>query len=90
MYEIKANIAEVLSSATEIETQAGLIRTEVQQMSDAIATLRQTFLGNRAADFFSKYDQYADIMDQWDDLVLSFAEELREAAARYDAADTPS
>lgn len=90
MYEIKANIAEVLSAASEIETQAGIIRNEVQQLTDAVATLRQTFLGNRAADFFSNYDQYSEYMQQWDDLVLSFAAELQEAAARYNAADTPT
>jgi WXG100 family type VII secretion target len=89
MYEIKANIADVLAAASEIEAQAGIIRSEVSQIAEAVATLRQTFLGNRAADFFQKFDQYHDHMQQWDDIVMSFAAELQEAAARYDAADQP-
>lgn len=90
MYEIKANIVDVRSAATEIETQATVVRNEVQQIADLLATLRQTFLGDRAADFFQKFDQAHQQMGQWDELVRSFANELNEAAARYDAADRPS
>jgi len=89
MYEIKANIADVRAAAAEIEAQATIVRNEVEQITDLLATLRQTFLGERAADFFQKYDQAHQTMDQWDELVLSFAQELNEAAARYEAADQP-
>lgn len=87
MYEIKANLVDVRNSASEIETQAGIIRNEVQQIADALNTLKQTFLGNRAGDFFQKFDQGHQQMQEWDKLVLSFAQELQEAAARYQAAD---
>jgi WXG100 family type VII secretion target len=87
MYEIKANIADVRAAATEIESQSGLVRNEVAQIADLLATLRQTFLGDRASDFFQKFDQAHQGMDQWDEVVMSFAQELNEAAARYDAAD---
>ena len=87
MYEIKANIVDVRNSASEIEGQAAVIRREVQGIADQLAQLKQTFLGNRAADFFQKFDQGHQQMQEWDKLVLSFAQELQEAAARYSAAD---
>lgn len=87
MYEIKANIVDVRSAAGEIESQAGIIRNEVQQIADALASLKQSFLGNRAGDFFQKFDTGHQQMQEWDKLVLSFANELNEAATRYTAAD---
>ncbi len=90
MYEIKANIADVRAAATEIETQAGVVRNEVAQIADLLNTLRKTFIGDRAADFFQKFSQSQQSMDQWDELVLSFAQELNEAATRYDTADRPT
>jgi WXG100 family type VII secretion target len=90
MYEIKANIAEVRGAAAEIENQASIIRNEVEQIADLLGTLRQTFLGNRAGDFFQKFDAAHGQMQEWDELVLSFAAELQEAAARYESADQPA
>lgn len=87
MYEIKATPPMLDSSASTIEENAAIIRTEVQAVDELLAALRSTFLGNRAGAFFQQYDQARDTMNQWDDIVLSFAEELRRAAQRLRAAD---
>ena len=90
MYEIKATPPMLDSSANTIEENASVIRSEVQAVDELLNALRGTFLGNRAADFFQEYDMARDIMEQWDDVVLSFAQELHTAAQRLRSADTPT
>lgn len=87
-YTIKATPPMLDTSAGNIEENAQIIRTEVQRVDEVLAALRGTFLGNRASAFFQQYDGARDTMQQWDDVVLSFAEELRTAAARLRAADS--
>ncbi len=86
-YTIKATIAEVRSSAAEIEREAGAIQKDVAAIEQIVDTLKKSFLGDRASQFFSNFTQARQQMDQWDDIVKSFAAELNEAADRYQAAD---
>lgn len=86
-YEILAQITEMRNCASTIEDNSEIIRREVEQVRELVSPLRQTFMGNRASDFFQKYDQAYDDMQQWDDIVRSFAEELRLAANALEAAD---
>jgi WXG100 family type VII secretion target len=87
MYTIKATIADVRASAAEIEREAAVIKKDVAAIEQVVEALRKTFLGERAAQFFSQFGQARQQMDQWDDIVRSFAAELTEAANRYQAAD---
>lgn len=87
MYEIKATPQQLDASASTIEENANTIRTEIQSVEELLNALRATFLGNRASAFFQQFDQARDDMEQWDDVVISFAQQLRTAAQRLRAAD---
>lgn len=87
MYTIKVTVAEARAAAAEIEREAGTIKKDVAAIQQIVDTLRKTFLGERAAQFFSSFTQARQQMDQWDDIVRSFAAEITEAANRYQAAD---
>ncbi len=87
-YEIKAQLELMESSASEIETNATQIQQEVQAVDDMLRMLRQSFLGQRASAFFRQYDQAYETMQEWHQIVNSFAQELRADAARLRRADT--
>jgi WXG100 family type VII secretion target len=86
-YEIEADPGMLFSSADTIETNAEIIRKEVNNVQMLLEPIRQSFLGNSADKFFRQYDQAYEEMQQWDDIVRSFADELRTAATRLRAAD---
>lgn len=86
-YEIVGRIEEMRRGGNTIKENAEIIQREVQRVNDLLEPLRNSFLGNRARDFFQKYDQAKTDMEAWDEIVLSFAEELLEAARKLEAAD---
>lgn len=86
-YIIKATPAQLLTSANEIENNAAEIRQEVEKVREALEPLRQSFLGESAKGFFTEYDQSYEQMQNWDNIVRSFAEEMRTAAMQLRAAD---
>jgi len=86
-YEIIGRIEEMRRGGNTIKENAEIIQREVLRVDELLQPLRSSFLGNRAKDFFQKYDQAKVDMDAWDEIVLSFADELLEAARRLEAAD---
>lgn len=87
-YRITAAPASLRSSAEIIDTNAEKIRLEIERIREAIEPLRSTFIGQRASKFFEHYDVSSAEMAEWDDIVRSFAQEMREAAMRIESADT--
>ncbi len=87
MYTIKATVNEVRSAAAEIEREAATIQKQVAAIQQITDNLKKSFLGERASQFFASFAQARQQMDQWDEIVKSFAAELIEAANRYQAAD---
>jgi len=85
--EIKASPAQLENSADTIEQNAATIRKELNAINDSLATLRRTFLGQRAAGFFKQYDASMQDMQEWNEVLRSFSTELRTVAQRLRAAD---
>lgn len=86
-YIIKATPSELRNAAANVEDNAEQIRSEVENVRTLLDQLRQTFLGERASDFFNRYETAYQDMQRWDDIVRSFSDEMREAANRLEAAD---
>lgn len=89
-YEIIATPEMLNQSADTVDTNADTIRHEVEGVNELLGMLRQTFIGRRAADFFQRYDSAHQDMQEWDRIVRSFAQEMRDAASNLNKADTPS
>lgn len=89
-YEIRGQLQLMESSANEIENNASLIQQEVQAVDDMLRMLRQSFLGQRASTFFRQYDQAYETMQEWHQIVQSFAHELRADVERLRRADNAS
>lgn len=86
-YTIRLTPAQLRGKAGEIESNARVVEQEVNAVDALVNTLRPTFLGETAAEFFRDFAQARGNMERWDDVVRSFAEEIREAANRLEAAD---
>lgn len=86
-YEIIATPAMLLSSADKIETNAETIRREIERIREMLEPVRSSFTGEKSRKFFQRYDAAYNDMQQWDNIVRSFAEEMREAAMRIRAVD---
>ncbi len=87
MSEIKANPAALESSASTIDANANLIQRELMAVNDMLASLRRTFIGQRAESFFRQYDAAFEEMQSLTALVHSLAEDLRQSARALRAAD---
>ncbi len=86
-YTIRLTPPDIRRRADVINQNADIVRREVENIQVLLNGLRPTFLGNKADRFFKAFDQERANMEQWDDIVRSFAEELRQVAKRMEIAD---
>lgn len=86
-YTIRLTPSDIRRRADSIQQNAEKVRQEVSKVEQLLNSLKPTFLGQRAEKFFREFDRERSNMQQWDDIVRSFAEELRNTAARMDRAD---
>ncbi len=86
-YTIRLTPPEIRNKADVISTNAGTVKSEVAAIAEIIESLRPTFIGNKADKFFKQFEAARADMEQWSQIVNSFAEELRTTAARIESAD---
>ncbi|MCC6261733.1 MAG: WXG100 family type VII secretion target [Anaerolineales bacterium] len=86
-YTIRLTPPELRQKAANIDNNAATVQREVNSITQIVSRLRSTFLGETAAVFFKEFDTARQNMEQWDDIVKSFATEIREAANKLEAAD---
>jgi WXG100 family type VII secretion target len=86
-YTIRLTPSELKNKASEINRNADIVKREVASIQGLVDKLRQTFLGETAAAFFKDFNVALRDMEQWDDIVSSFASEITDAANKLEAAD---
>lgn len=86
-YTIRLTPPDLRKKASEIDQNAETVKKEVAEIEALVNRLRATFLGETASAFFKEFDAARQNMQQWDDIVRSFAEEIREAANKLEKAD---
>jgi WXG100 family type VII secretion target len=86
-YTIHLTPPDLRQKASNIENNASIVEREVDAIEQLVNKLRPTFLGETASDFFKDFDAALQDMEQWDDIVRSFAVEIRDAADKLEAAD---
>lgn len=86
-YSIKATPTQLRQKASDIEKNAQIVKKEIAQIIDLVNKMRPTFLGETASQFFKEFDSSVKNMDKWDDIVQSFAIEIRDAANALEKAD---
>lgn len=86
-YTIRLTPPELRQKAANIDNNASIVQREVSSIEQIVNRLRPTFLGETASVFFKEFDSALQSMQQWDDIVRSFATEIREAATKLEAAD---
>ena len=86
-YTIRLTPPGLRQKASNIDNNASVVQREVDAIMQIVNRLRLTFLGETASAFFKEFDSALRDMQQWDDIVRSFATEIREAANKLEAAD---
>ena len=86
-YTIRLTPSELKNKASEINRNADIVKREVASIQGLVDKLRQTFLGETAAAFFKDFNVALRDMEQWDDIVSSFAAEITDAANKLETAD---
>ena len=86
-YTIRLTPSQLRGKAQDIDTNAKIVQQEVASIETLINQLKPTFLGQTASGFFKDFNQARGNMERWDDVVRSFATEIREAANRLERAD---
>jgi len=86
-YTIRLTPPELRNKASNIDNNAAVFQREVRAIEQIVKRLRPTFLGETASSFFKEFNTALSNMQQWDDIVRSFATEIREAANKLEAAD---
>lgn len=84
---IIATPPQLRQKASEIERNADIVKKEIANIITLVNTLRPTFLGETASQFFKQFDSSVQNMEQWDDIVRSFASEIQDAANTLEKAD---
>ncbi|HIE25511.1 MAG TPA: WXG100 family type VII secretion target [Anaerolineales bacterium] len=86
-YTIRLTPSQLRGKAQDIDSNAKIVQKEVAGVEALINQLKPTFLGETASEFFKDFNQARGNMERWDDVVRSFAVEIREAADRLERAD---
>ena len=86
-YTIRLTPSQLRAKAQDIEQNAKIVQQEVASIEGLIGQLKPTFLGETASEFFKDFNQARGNMERWDDIVRSFAIEIREAANKLERAD---
>lgn len=86
-YTIRLTPADLRKRASEIETNAEIVRREVDRISQEVDRLRPTFVGQAANKFMKDFSTARSDMEQWDDIVRKFSDLLRTAANNLEKKD---
>lgn len=86
-YTIRLTPPELRAKADDIDRNAEIVKKEVSEIMALVNKLRPTFLGETASAFFKEFDSALRDMEQWDDVVRTFAVEIRDAAVKLERAD---
>jgi WXG100 family type VII secretion target len=86
-YTIRLTPSDLRNRANDIQNNAAKVKSEVAQVTSLLESLKKTFIGESAAAFFKDFENSRADMEQWDDIVLSFANELNTAARNLEQAD---
>lgn len=86
-YTIRLTPPELKAKADDINRNAEIVKREVETIKGLVGKLRPTFLGETASSFFKEFDSALRDMEQWDDIVRSFAAEITDAATKLERAD---
>jgi len=86
-YIIRLTPPELRQKASNIDSNAAIVQSEVNAIEQIISRLRPTFLGETASVFFKEFDASKVKMEQWNDIVRSFSVEIRDVANKLEAAD---
>lgn len=86
-YTIRLTPPELRQKASDIRQNSESVKRELSELQKLTGALRATFLGETASAFFSEFDNACNYIEQWDDVVNSFAIEIQEAANKLEAAD---
>lgn len=86
-YTIRLTPSELKQKASEILHNSQSVKRDLSELENIIGALQATFLGETASAFFREFDQASTFLEQWDDVVNSFALEIQEAANKLEAAD---
>ncbi|GAB4545587.1 MAG: hypothetical protein OHK0023_04110 [Anaerolineae bacterium] len=87
MTEIKGSPAQLEAVANALESYAAAISRETLGADEQLASLRRTFVGNRAESFFRQYDAAHGETQLMINQLRALAEDLRVAARALRAAD---
>ena len=86
-HTIRLTPSQLRGRAEDIDRNAKIVQQEVNSIDALISQLKPTFLGETASEFFKDFNQARGNMQRWDDVVRSFATEIREAANKLERAD---
>ena len=86
-YTIRLTPSDLRARASDIQRNSEIVKREVEEITNLLNSLKPTFLGETAAAFFRDFIKAKGDMDNWDDIVKSFATELNDAATRLESAD---
>jgi len=84
---IRLTPSDLRSRASEIQRNSEVVKREVEEITRLLESLKPTFLGESAQAFFKDFNNARGDMDNWDDIVRSFANELNDAANNLERAD---
>jgi len=86
-YTIRLTPSQLRRKARNFDQNAKIVQQEVTAIGTLIGQFQLTFLGESASRFFKDFNQARQNMERWDDVVHSFALEIREAANKLEKAD---
>jgi WXG100 family type VII secretion target len=82
---VRVPYTELVHRAGRIRQEADTIRTEIRVLKTAIESVQ--WMGRRAERFFTVWNETVPEMEQWVQILESFAAELEDQARRMQLAD---
>jgi WXG100 family type VII secretion target len=86
-YRIRLTPPELRKHAADIEQNAATVQREVSEIVNLLNQLKPSFIGETSTAFYRDFSKAQQDMDKWDDIVRSFAIEIKAAADKLEAAD---
>jgi WXG100 family type VII secretion target len=82
---VKVPYAELLQRAARIRQEAEIVRAEIQTLKETVESIQ--WIGKRAEKFFALWDETRPEMENWVQILETFANDLEDQARRMQAAD---
>lgn len=82
---VKVPYAELLQRAARIRQEAEIVRAEIQTLKETVESIQ--WIGKRAEKFFMLWDETRPEMENWVQILETFANDLEDQARRMQAAD---